>query len=542
MELKQIYEVSDYMGIDRKYVEPYGGFMAKISLEALKEIKRKSSKLILVTAITPTPAGEGKTTTSIGLSMAINKLGYKSVLAIRQPSLGPIFGIKGGATGGGKATVEPSQEINFHFTGDFYAIESAHNLLSAMINNHIFHDLSPSIDPKRVIWRRTIDMNDRSLRQIIVGLGKGNGAVYEDGFDIIPASEVMSVVALSRSYVELKERLGKILTGLSKKGEPVFAKDIKANGAMAALLKNAMKPNLVQTSENTPALIHTGPFGNIALGTNSLVADVIGLAYSDYFVTEAGFGTDLGAEKFFNVVSRIGGFAPSAAVVVVSIRALKHHGGAKKLDEENVEALASGFENLRYHVNNVRKFGVNPVVAINRFPSDTEKELAALESMMDSEKVEWALSEVYEKGSSGGIELAEKVIKEADRNPNPQINYTYNLEDSIEEKIEKIARKVYGARSVIYTKEAQDGLKIIEKLGFKDLFVCMAKTQLSISDDPKAINVPKEFDITVRDFRVMTGAGYVVPILGEIITMPGLPKEPAAYRIDLTEDGKIIGL
>jgi formate--tetrahydrofolate ligase len=542
MELKRIYEVSYYMGIDRKYIEPYGSFMAKISLEALKENKIKGSRLILVTAITPTPAGEGKTTTSIGLSMGINRLGYRSVLAIRQPSLGPVFGIKGGATGGGRATVEPSQDINLHFTGDFHAIESAHNLLSAMINNHIFHDLSPTIDPKRVVWRRTIDMNDRSLRQVVVGLGKGNGAVYEDGFDIVPASEVMSIVALSKSYAELKERLGKILTGFTRNGEPVYARDIKANGAMAALLKNAMKPNLVQTSENTPALVHAGPFGNIALGTNSLVADMLGLAYSDYFVTEAGFGTDLGAEKFFNVISRIGGFAPNAAVVVASVRALKHHGGAKKLDEENAEALARGFENLRYHVNNVRKFGVNPVIAVNRFSSDTEKELNVLENMMDSEKIEWALSEVYEKGSSGGMELVEKVIKEADRNPDPQIKYTYEINDSVEEKIEKIARKVYGARNVVYTKEAQDSLRMIEKLGFSDLFVCMAKTPLSISDDPRAMNVPEDFDITVRDVRVMAGAGYVVPILGDIITMPGLPKEPAAYKIDLTEDGRITGL
>ncbi len=542
IELKQIYEVSDYIGLERKYIEPYGSFMAKISLEALKENKKKGSRLILVTAITPTPAGEGKTTTSIGLSMGINRLEYRSVLAIRQPSLGPVFGIKGGATGGGRATVEPSQDINLHFTGDFHAIESAHNLLSAMINNHIFHDLSPTIDPKRVVWRRTIDMNDRSLRQVVVGLGKGNGAIYEDGFDIVPASEVMSIVALSKSYAELKERLGKILTGFTKKGEPVYARDIKANGAMAALLKNAMKPNLVQTSENTPALVHAGPFGNIALGTNSIVADMLGLAYSDYFVTEAGFGTDLGAEKFFNVISRIGGFAPNAAVVVASVRALKHHGGAKKLDEENAEALARGFENLRYHVNNVRKFGVNPVIAVNRFFSDTEKELNVLENMMDSEKIEWALSEVYEKGSSGGMELVEKVIKEADRNPDPQIKYTYEINDSVEEKIEKIARKVYGARNVVYTKEAQDSLRMIEKLGFSDLFVCMAKTPLSISDDPRAMNVPEDFDITVRDVRVMAGAGYVVPILGDIITMPGLPKEPAAYKIDLTEDGRITGL
>ena len=542
MELKEIYSIAEYAGIDRNYVEPYGKYMAKVSLDVLKEAKGKRGKVILVTAITPTPAGEGKTTTSIGLSMAINRLGHRSVLALRQPSLGPIFGVKGGATGGGLSTVEPSQDINFHFTGDFHAVESAHNLLSAMINNHIYYNLSPGIDPKKVLWRRTIDMNDRSLRQIVVGLGKGNGAMYEDGFDIVPASEVMSVIGVSQSYKELKERLGKILVGFSRENEPVYAKDVKAEGAMAALLKNALKPNLVQTSENTPALIHMGPFGNIALGANSLIADKIGMSFSEYFVTEAGFGTDLGAEKFFNVVSRLGGFAPSVAVVVASVRALKHHGGAKKLEAENMEALQKGFENLKYHVKNVENFGVKAVVAINRFPTDTQKEIELLEKLMDSERIEWALSEVYEKGSSGGLELAEKVVKEADRNPNPEIKYTYDVDDPVNVKIEKIAKKVYGARGVNYTKDALDDLKKIEKLGLEKSFVCMAKTQLSISDDPKLLNVPRDFDVTVREIRIMSGAGYVVPILGEIITMPGLPKEPAAYRIDLTEDGRITGI
>ncbi len=542
MGLKDIHAIAEYAGIDNNYVEPYGKYMAKISLDVLKETKGKSAKVILVTAITPTPAGEGKTTTSIGLTMAINKLGYKSILAIRQPSLGPIFGIKGGATGGGLSTVEPSQEINFHFTGDFHAIESAHNLLSAILNNHIYYNMSPNIDPKKIVWRRTIDMNDRSLRQIIVGLGKGNGAMYEDGFDIVPASEVMSVIGVSQSYKELKERLGKILVGFTKENEPVYAKDLKVDGAMAALLKNALKPNLVQTSENTPALIHMGPFGNIALGANSLIADKIGMSFSDYFVTEAGFGTELGAEKFFNVISRLGGFVPSVAVIVASIRALKHHGGAKKVETEDLAALEKGFENLKFHVMNVKSFGVQPIVALNRFSTDTAKEIEFLGKLMDSEKIEWALSEVYEKGSVGGLDLAEKVVKEAARNSNPQINYTYDINDPINVKIEKIAKKVYHARGVIYTKEALDDLKRIQRLGLDKLFVCMAKTQLSISDDPKLLNVPEEFDITVREIRIMSGAGYVVPILGEIITMPGLPKEPAAYRIDLTEDGNIIGI
>ncbi len=542
MELKDIFSIADFVGIEKNYIEPYGKYMAKISLDVLENIKKKRGKIILVTAITPTPAGEGKTTTSIGLSMALNRLGYRSIVALRQPSLGPIFGIKGGATGGGKSTVEPSQEINLHFTGDFHAVESAHNLLSAMINNHIYHALSPNIDPKKVLWRRTIDMNDRALRQIIVGIGEGNGVMYEDGFDIVPASEVMSITGLSQSYKELKERLGKILVGFTSDKQPVYAKDIKADGAMGALLRNALKPNLVQTSENTPALIHMGPFGNIALGVNSIIADKVGMSFSEYFVTEAGFGSELGGEKFFNVISRLGGFAPSVAVVVASIRALKHHGGAKKLDVEDLDALEEGFENLKYHVKNVEKFGVKSIIAVNRFSTDTSRELNLLEDLMDEEKFEWAISDVFSTGSLGGIELAEKVIKEAERNPNPELKYTYNIKDPISAKIEKIVKNVYNASKVNYTKKALDVLKLIEKLGFNEFFICMAKTQLSISDDPRLINVPEGFEITVRDIKIMSGAGYVVPILGDIITMPGLPKEPAAYRINITEDGTIIGL
>ena len=541
MELKPIKDVAISLGLNEEDIELYGKYMAKVSLDVLKKVKKKS-KMMVVTALTPTPAGEGKTTTSIGLTMAINRLGKKSVLALREPSLGPVFGIKGGATGGGKATVQPMEEINLHFTGDFHAISSAHNLLSAMINNHIYYNLKPEIDPKKVVWRRTIDMNDRALRNIIVGIGKGNGVMYEDGFDIVPASEIMAIMALSLDYKDMKSRLEKIIVGFTRDRKPVYAKDIKASGAMAALLKNALKPNLVQTSENTPVFVHIGPFGNIAHGTNSIVADKMGLGLSDYFVTETGFGSDLGAEKFFDIVTRLGNFAPNAVVVVASLRAIKHHGGAKDITLEDVDAVKIGFENLRFHINNVRKFGVEPVVAINRFKNDTQAEINALEKLLEEEKVEWALSEVFEKGGEGGIELAEKVIKVADAHPDVKINYVYELNDPVEVKIEKIAKRVYGAKEVVYTKDALDDLKLVKKIGMDNAFICMAKTQASISDDPKLLNAPKDFTVTIREVRFSSGSGFVVPILGEIMTMPGLSKEPAAYNVDLTDDGKIVGL
>ncbi|MEL9999247.1 MAG: formate--tetrahydrofolate ligase [Thermoplasmata archaeon] len=539
--MKPIKDVAISLGLNEEDIELYGKYMAKVSLDVLKKVKKKS-KMIVVTALTPTPAGEGKTTTSIGLTMAINRLGKKSVLALREPSLGPVFGIKGGATGGGKATVQPMEEINLHFTGDFHAISSAHNLLSAMINNHIYYNLKPEIDPKKVVWRRTIDMNDRALRNIIVGIGKGNGVMYEDGFDIVPASEIMAIMALSLDYKDMKSRLEKIIVGFTRDRKPVYAKDIKASGAMAALLKNALKPNLVQTSENTPVFVHIGPFGNIAHGTNSIVADKMGLGLSDYFVTETGFGSDLGAEKFFDIVTRLGNFAPNAVVVVASLRAIKHHGGAKDITLEDVDAVKIGFENLRFHINNVRKFGVEPVVAINRFKNDTQAEINALEKLLEEEKVEWALSEVFEKGGEGGIELAEKVIKVADAHPDVKINYVYELNDPVEVKIEKIAKRVYGAKEVVYTKDALDDLKLVKKIGMDNAFICMAKTQASISDDPKLLNAPKDFTVTIREVRFSSGSGFVVPILGEIMTMPGLSKEPAAYNVDLTDDGKIVGL
>ena len=543
LELKRITEIAKIAGIEEEYLEPYGKYMAKVNLDLLEKLQnKKKGRMILVTALTPTPAGEGKTTTSIGLSMAINRLGKKSILALREPSLGPVFGVKGGATGGGKSTVQPMEEINLHFTGDFHAVSASHNLLSAMINNHIYQGNLPDIDPRKINWRRTIDMNDRSLRHIIVGLGKGNGVIYEDGFDIVPASEIMAILALSENYKDLKSRLEKVLVGFSKDKKPVYAKDIKASGSMAALLKNALKPNLVQTVENTPVFVHIGPFGNIAHGTNSIVADKIGLPLSDYFVTEAGFGSDLGAEKFFDIVTRIGKFVPNTTVIVASLRAIKHHGGVKDVGVEDVNAVRKGFENLKFHINNVKKFGIPPVVAINKFKSDTDKEISTLMELLDNEKVPWALSEVFEKGSEGGIELAKKVMKAADENPEPKINYMYEITDPVEIKIEKIAKNVYGAKEVIFTKDAMDDIKLIKKIGMDNAFVCMAKTQSSISDDPKMINVPKDFSVTVREVRISSGAGFVVPILGEIMTMPGLSKEPAAYNIDLTDDGRIVGL
>jgi len=543
LELKRITEIAKIAGIEEEYLEPYGKYMAKVNLDLLEKLQnKKKGRMILVTALTPTPAGEGKTTTSIGLSMAINRLGKKSILALREPSLGPVFGVKGGATGGGKSTVQPMEEINLHFTGDFHAVSASHNLLSAMINNHIYQGNLPDIDPRKINWRRTIDMNDRSLRHIIVGLGKGNGVIYEDGFDIVPASEIMAILALSENYKDLKSRLEKVLVGFSKDKKPVYAKDIKASGSMAALLKNALKPNLVQTVENTPVFVHIGPFGNIAHGTNSIVADKIGLPLSDYFVTEAGFGSDLGAEKFFDIVTRIGKFVPNTTVIVASLRAIKHHGGVKDVGVEDVNAVRKGFENLKFHINNVKKFGIPPVVAINKFKSDTDKEISTLMELLDNEKVPWALSEVFEKGGEGGIELAKKVMKAADENPEPKINYMYEITDPVEIKIEKIAKNVYGAKEVIFTKDAMDDIKLIKKIGMDNAFVCMAKTQSSISDDPKMINVPKDFSVTVREVRISSGAGFVVPILGEIMTMPGLSKEPAAYNIDLTDDGRIVGL
>ncbi len=535
--MKQIKEVADNMGIKR--IIPYGNNKAKIPLEEIWE-KERRGRVILVTAINPTPYGEGKTTTAIGTSMAFWKIGKKSIVTLREPSLGPVFGIKGGGTGGGKSTVEPSDEINLHFTGDFHAIQVAHNLLASVINNSIFHKVMPDIDRKKILWKHVLDLNARELRNVIIGLGDNGGAIMEDHFEITSASEISAIIAMSKSYDEMKERLSNILVGFRIDKTPIFAKDFKVVGAMAAVLRDALLPNLVQTSEGTPAVIHAGPFANIAHGHNSLLADEVGMRYSDYLVTEAGFGSDLGAEKFVNIVSREGNFDISGAVLVATVKALKYHGGVKKkhLDEENVEAMERGSENLRRHVEIVRKLGFEPVVAINHFPQDSEKELSKLQEIVEDLHVKFAVSEVFAKGGEGAVEIAKYLENIEPRKP----NYIYKIEDDIKEKIEKIATEIYGADGVNWMPKAKKDLKLVDKLGFNDFYVCMAKTQYSLSDNPKLLGAPEGFTITVRELKISSGARFIVPLLGDISTMPGLPTKPAAESIELTNDGKIVGL
>ena len=539
--LRPISEVAADLGLDEADYETYGSSIAKLSL-SLAGRNAKDGKLILVTAINPTPAGEGKTTTTIGLGQAFRRLGKKVVIAIREPSLGPCFGIKGGATGGGMATVEPSDRINLIFTGDFPAVTAAHNLLSAMINNHIHHGNKLGLDQKRIVFPRTIDMNDRSLRNIIVGVGdRETGSLNMDRFVITPASEIMAILGLSTSYGDLKERLGKIIVGYDSKSNPVFCKDLKAQGAMASLLVDALKPNLVQTQDGTPAMIHTGPFGNIAHGTSSVLADRIALKHSDYLITEAGFGSELGAEKFFDLVSRVANLPINAVVLVATIRALKHNGGVKELNAEDLRALESGFANLKRHIALIREFGFDPVVSINRFQTDTEAEITLLEKLLRDEKARWALSEVYSKGADGGLKLAEAVL-EAIGQSGGKVSRVYDLGDSLKDKIMKISRNVYGADDVVYSKEALRDLKRISKMGLDGLPVCMAKTQYSFSDDATLLNSPKGFKVHVESINISAGAGFIVPILGEIMTMPGLPEHPAAENVDVDEAGNIIGL
>ena len=539
--LRPIREVAADLGLNEADYETYGSSIAKLSL-SLAGRNAKDGKLILVTAINPTPAGEGKTTTTIGLGQAFRKLGKKVVIAIREPSLGPCFGIKGGATGGGMATVEPSDRINLIFTGDFPAVTAAHNLLSAMINNHIHHGNKLGIDQKRIVFPRTIDMNDRSLRNIIVGVGdRETGSLNMDRFVITPASEIMAILGLSTSYGDLKERLGKIIVGYDSKSNPVYCRDLKAQGAMASLLVDALKPNLVQTQDGTPAMIHTGPFGNIAHGTSSVLADRIALKLSDYLITEAGFGSELGAEKFFDLVSRVANLPINAVVLVATIRALKHNGGAKELNAEDLKALESGFANLKRHIALIRGFGFDPVVSINRFQTDTEAEITLLEKLLMDEKARWALSEVYGKGADGGLKLAEAVL-EAIGQSDGKVNRVYDLGESMKDKIMKISRNVYGADDVVYSKEALRDLKRITKMGLDGLPVCMAKTQYSLSDDATLLNSPRGFKVHVESINISAGAGFIVPILGEIMTMPGLPEHPAAENVDVDEAGNIIGL
>ena len=543
--LKPITQIAEEIGIHPGEIEQYGNYKAKISLSLLKRLKhRKPGKLVLITAMTPTPMGEGKTVVSIGLSMALNRKGIKSIVTLREPSLGPVFGIKGGAAGGGYSQVVPMEDINLHFTGDFHAVTSANNLLSAMIDNHIHQRLQPYLDSRTILWKRTIDMNDRALRQIVVALGgKPNGFPREDGFNITPASEVMAILGLSLGYSDLKERLGNILVGFDFERNPVYARDIKAHRAMAALLKDAIKPNLVQTLENTPAIIHTGPFANIAHGTNSILATQMAMALSDITVTEAGFGADLGAEKFLNIVSQIGGFHPHAVVIVATIKALKYHGGVPKdrVTEPNVEALEKGFPNLQKHIENIRKFGLPAVIAINRFPTDTDEEIRKLEELLNKEGVRYALTEVFSKGSEGGLELAEKVLDALEKEK-PDYRPLYTKDMPIEEKIEIIAREIYGADGVEYSTKALRQIKQYKKLGYDDAYICMAKTQYSLSDDPKKLGRPRGFRINIREVELAAGAGFVIPITGDIMRMPGLPKEPQAYKIDIDDEGRISGL
>lgn len=539
-----IVDVGEKIGIESDYLELYGNYKAKVSPKLWDKVKdNEDGKLILVTSINPTPAGEGKSTVTVGLGQALNRLKKKAAIALREPSLGPCMGIKGGAAGGGYSQVVPMEDINLHFTGDMHAIGSAHNLLSAMIDNHIHQGNELNIDVRRITWKRAIDMNDRALREIVVGLGgKANGFPRQDGFIITVASEIMAILCLATDFKDLKERIGKIIIGYDKDGNPVTAKDLKADGAMTLLLKDAIKPNLVQTLENVPAFIHGGPFANIAHGCNSIIATKYGLKLADYLVTEAGFGADLGAEKFFDIKCRYGGLKPSAAVVVATIRALKMHGGLKKdeLTAENLDALRKGIGNLVKQIENVHKYGIPVVVAINRFKYDTESEIEYVKKVCKDLGVDVSVTDVWEKGGEGGIELAEQVINACERES--EFKPLYELDMPIKDKIKTIAKEIYGADGVGYTKEALRDLKNIESLGLDNLPVCVAKTQYSLSDNPKLLGRPEGFDITVKGLNISAGAGFIVVMTGDIMTMPGLPKSPAAERMDIDEEGKITGL
>ena len=544
-KMQKITDVAAKLGISEDDIELYGKYKAKLSYDLIRRVKdKKDGKLILVTAITPTPAGEGKSTTTVGLAQGLAKLGKKVIVALREPSLGPCMGIKGGAEGGGYSQVVPMEDINLHFTGDFHAITSAHMLLAAMLDNHIQQGNALNIDPRRIAWKRVVDMNDRELRNIVVGLGgKAHGVPRQDGFDITVASEVMAILCLASSLHDLKERLAKIIVAYDYNGNPVTAGQIKAQGAMAALLKDAVKPNLVQTLENVPAIIHGGPFANIAHGCNSVMATQTGLKLADYTITEAGFGADLGAEKFFDIKCRYAGLKPDAAVIVATVRALKMHGGVPKteLKTPNVEAVKKGLVNLEKHIENVKKFGVPCVVAINIFAQDTAEELEAVREHCAKHGVNVALSDVFAKGGEGGIDLAKEVIALADSGES-KFAPIYPLEMSLKGKIETIAKEIYGADGVNYTKEADKALKEFEDLGYGNLPICMAKTQYSFSDDPALLGRPSGFKITIRNCRIAAGAGFIVVLTGDVMTMPGLPKVPAAEKIDVTDDGVISGL
>ncbi|HEQ9297354.1 TPA: formate--tetrahydrofolate ligase [Streptococcus pyogenes] len=543
--MEPISKVADQLGIDEEALCLYGKYKAKIDARQLVALKDKpDGKLILVTAISPTPAGEGKTTTSVGLVDALSAIGKKAVIALREPSLGPVFGVKGGAAGGGHAQVVPMEDINLHFTGDFHAIGVANNLLAALIDNHIHHGNSLGIDSRRITWKRVVDMNDRQLRHIVDGLqGKVNGVPREDGYDITVASEIMAILCLSENISDLKARLEKIIIGYNYQGEPVTAKDLKAGGALAALLKDAIHPNLVQTLEHTPALIHGGPFANIAHGCNSVLATKLALKYGDYAVTEAGFGADLGAEKFIDIKCRMSGLRPAAVVLVATIRALKMHGGVPKADlaTENVQAVVDGLPNLDKHLANIQDvYGLPVVVAINKFPLDTDAELQAVYDACDKRGVDVVISDVWGNGGAGGRELAEKVVTLAQQDN--QFRFVYEEDDSIETKLTKIVTKVYGGKGIRLTPTAKRELADLERLGFGNYPICMAKTQYSFSDDAKKLGAPTDFTVTISNIKVSAGAGFIVALTGAIMTMPGLPKVPASETIDIDEEGNITGL
>lgn len=540
-----INQIADKIGIKEDYVENYGKYKAKIDYNLLSDVKKDNGKLILVTAINPTPAGEGKTTTTVGLGDALSLLGKKTIIALREPSLGPVFGVKGGAAGGGYAQVIPMEDINLHFTGDFHAIGAANNLIAAMLDNHIHQGYTLNIDVRRIVWKRAMDMNDRQLRFIINGLGgKANGVPREDGFDITVASEVMAALCLANDLDDLKERLANMVVAYSSEGAAITVRDLKAQGAAAALLKDALKPNLVQTLEHTPAFIHGGPFANIAHGCNSVMATKMALKLGDYVVTEAGFGADLGAEKFIDIKCRLSGLRPNAVVIVATVRALKHHGGCPKdkLNEEGLEVLEKGLPNLLKHVENVTdNFGLPVVVAINRFPTDTEQELKYIEEKCNELGVRVALSEVWAKGGEGGEALAREVLEIIDKGEN-KFKFTYPDEAGIKEKIEAISKKIYGAEGVDFIGQSYKQIEELEKMGYGKLPICMAKTQYSLSDDPLKLSRPEGFRITIRNVKVSAGAGFIVALTGDIMTMPGLPKAPAAEKIDVDNTGRISGL
>ncbi len=537
-------DIAKKLNLEETDIERYGNYKAKIKLEAQDKIKDKNGKVILVTAINPTPAGEGKSTTTVGLGQAFSKIGKDSIIALREPSFGPVMGVKGGAAGGGKSQVVPMEDINLHFTGDIHAITTANNAISAMIDNHLHQGNDLNIDPRRITWKRAMDMNDRALRQVTLGLGGvGNSIPREDGFNITVASEIMAVLCLARDLFDLKERLKRIVIADTYDRKPITIGDLGAQGAVALILRDAIKPNLVQTLENTPALVHGGPFANIAHGANSIIATNMGRKLADYVITEAGFGADLGAEKFFNIKSRQAGFDPSAVVIVATVRALKMHGGLKKdeLKEENVEALKAGIENLEKHIETLQSFNVPYVVAINHFVNDTDKEINALSQWLKSNNHPYSISKVWEKGGEGAVDLAKKVLEGMENNQKT-VQRVYEDSDSLDVKIEKIAKTVYGANDVAFSKKARNQLKKFKRFGWDDLQVCMAKTQMSLSDDPKAYGRPKDFTLNVRELSPSIGAGFIVALTGDMMTMPGLPKRPAAMDMDIDDEGNAEGL